>query len=779
MKHFIYTATLILVSVMGAISQNEPDKFWARVNETTIIVSGARQIIPNKYQTFKIVSNELKFKLFSAPHEKRTKINLSSTIITLPLPNGAFQRFRVVESPIMEEGLVASFPNIKTFSVRGIDDVYASGKLDWTEFGFHAMILSPEGDFFIDPYCVGNTADYITYYTKDFTKPRDQIIPEAGLLTSKINENQINMGSSITERPFAKTSVAAACVGSDLRTYRLAIACTGQYAVAATGQSNPTNAQALAKVVTTVNRVDGIFEKEVAVRLELVASTTLVLYTVLPTGTAITPAPTATNQPFTGNNNANTLINESQSVITNQIGSANFDIGHTFSTGGGGLAQLGCVCNNAEKAEGITGSPNPVGDPYDIDYVAHEIGHQFKGNHTFNATTGNCNNNRNGATSVEPGSGVTIMGYASLCGTNDIASNSIPYFHAISYDEIVNFTNSLQGKSCAVTTTTGNQPPVVSGLTNYVVPISTPFYLTGSAIDPDGDAITYSWEETDLGAGIGGNWNSGNKPYFRSYAPIVSDTRFFPNVTVAASGNFTGTRGEYLPTSAQVLNFRLTVRDNKMGGGGVCHASNTITIDPSGPLMVTYPSETNIFWYTTSQKTITWDVNGTNSGPVGCDSVRILISNNAGGTYSVLVNSTLNDGDELITVPTVTLTTKSCRIKIECIGKIFYDIGNNNFTISTDPAANVRQVSANNSLGLSVWPNPFKDGFNFSVNNLNSQSLTQLQVVDVLGKVVLQYNYANKNQLKETVDVSELSSGIYFIKLSNNNNQSVYRVVKH
>jgi len=353
------------------------------------------------------------------------------------------------------------------------------------------------------------------------------------------------------------------------------VACTGEYAVAATGSATPTMAQTLAKIITSVNRVDGVYETEVAVRLVLVATETLVVFT------------NASTDPFNGNNNASTLIGESQSVISSTIGSANYDIGHTFSTGGGGLAGLGVVCINSQKASGITGSPNPVGDPYDIDYVAHEIGHQFAGNHTFNATTSSCGGgNRNASTAVEPGSGVTIMAYAGICGsTNDLAPNSIAYFHAISYDEIVNFTNLNNGNSCAATTSTGNQPPVVTGSGNYFVPKSTPFILTGSATDPDGDALTYSWEETEVGTA--GNWNANVKPYFRSYNPVTVPSRLFPIASVVLSGNYASVKGEFVPTSAQNLQFRLTARDNKMGGGGVCYAINTVSVTNAGPLSVT------------------------------------------------------------------------------------------------------------------------------------------------------------------------------------------------
>ncbi len=764
MKKITLLLSLAIFLNLGLNAQSNNDKFWSPESESAIKVAGKRQIIPNKYLAFQLIGSELKTQLSSAPSEISVKINQSTCIISLPLPNGTIQKFKVVESPIMERDLAAAYPNIKTYSVKGIDDPYANGKLDWNEFGFHGMVRSINGDFFIDPYCLNNLQDYITYYTADFEKDPSQKIPEVGVIPNT-DKDHISAPKKKTESEAKLNSTSpATCVGAQLRTYRLAVACTGEYAVAATGSTTPTIAQTLAKIVTSVNRVDGVYETEVAVRLVLVATQTNVIFT------------NAASDPFSGNNNAGVLIGESQTVITNAIGSANFDIGHTFSTGGGGLAGLGVVCSNSQKAGGITGSGNPVGDPYDIDYVAHEIGHQFSGNHTFNSVVGNCGGgNRNGSTAVEPGSGITIMAYAGICGSQDIAGNSIPYFHAISYDEIVNFTNFYGGNSCPVTTTTGNNPPVVTGSGNYVIPKSTAFILTGSATDPDGDSLTFSWEETELG--VAGNWNSGNPNYFRSYTPVVSRSRLFPRQSVVLSGNYVATKGEYVPASSQQLEFRLTARDNKMGGGGVCYAINNITIDNSGPLSVTYPNAAGIFWSIGTQQTITWAVNGTDVAPVSCDSVKILISYNGGTTYSVMNNSTLNDGSEIITVPTLTASISTCRIKIESKGNIFYDISNNNFEISTNVGIN--QVSKNNPVGLAVWPNPFTNQINFAANNLNSESLTEVKIIDVLGKTIVQFNYNHKSELNETLDLSKLSSGMYFINISNNSKQSVYRIIKN
>ncbi len=756
-------ALLLLSMQLGA--QSSANEIWTTIKEREVNRRGERQIVPMKYQTFRLNLSALKQTLATAPSERNKPVNLSSCIITLPMPDGTTQRFRVVNSPIMTEELAAAYPDIQTYSIKGIDNTYANGKIDWNEFGFHAMVLSPEGNFFVDPYCLNNTADYISYYTNDFVKDPAQILPEAGLITG--NEGQRKPIQTSTQGTGAKPAAVpvAPCVGTQLKSYRLAVACTGEYAVAATGQTGPSVAQTLAKIVTSVNRVDGVYETEVAVRLVLVSTETAVVFT------------SGSSDPFNGNNNANTLIGESQTVITNAIGSANFDIGHTFSTGGGGLAYLGCVCNNTNKARGITGSPSPVGDPYDIDYVAHEMGHQFGGEHTFNAITGSCNGNRSTNAAVEPGSGITIMAYAGICGNIDnLGSHSIPYFHAISYDQIVNFTGGL-GLACASSSATVNHPPVVNPLTDYVIPFGTPFYLTGSATDPDGDPLTYSWEETDIGTSAA-SWNAGVKPYFMSYAPTILTTRYFPKASVVAAGNYTNTRGEYLTSSPQALKFRLTARDGKMGGGGVCSANMNLTVDASGPFVVTYPSATGISWVSGTSQNVTWDVNGTDSGPVSCDSVKVLISYNSGNSYSVLLGSTANDGIESITVPTVTASIFTCRIRVESKGNVFYDIGNNDFTISTATDVGVPEISSSNAVGLSAWPNPATTVINVSAANLDAASETLLSVTDVVGKELMHINYGRRGNLVTTTDVSALAAGVYYLRVSNSSRAGVYRIIK-
>lgn len=732
---------------------------WKPINEKQINVTGKRDIVPEKFKTFHVNINSLKNILASAPLDKNVKADNSSIIIDLPMPDGAIQSFKVVESPVMEDALQNSFPNIRTYNVRGINDTYASGKLDLTEFGFHGMIRGSKGDVYIDPYCKWNNDDYITYYTSDFVKPLNERGTCEGVLG-----NSLNSAVDINAKTASPTAI---CAGANLKTYRLAIACTGEYAVAATGVASPTKAQVLAKVVTSVNRVDGVYETEVAVKLVLVPTTTVVLFTTA--GTGFTTAE---------NNNASTLISKSQSIITASVGTANFDIGHTFSTGGGGLAQLGCVCSSGSKASGITGSPSPVGDAYDIDYVAHEVGHQFGGNHTFNGNTGSCSGNRNASTAMEPGSGITIMAYAGICTGQDLAAHSIAYFHGVSYDEITNFINTGGGNSCDVMTATGNNPPTVNAGATITVPKSTPFQLTGSATDPDGDALTYQWEEMDAGT-TAGSWNTGSKPFFMSNVPTTSPTRLFPKLSVILAGTYTSTAGEYLPSTAQTLKFRLTARDNKVGGGGVCSATTSVTVNSTaGPFAVTSQSTTGITYPSGSTQTVNWSVNGTNAAPINVSNVNIYLSTDNGTTFTLLLANTPNDGSELVTLPTYTVNKPTCRVKVESIGNVFFDINKKFFAISAGTTGLNQYANANFSIQL--YPNPFSSSVKVDISATSSldENKTVINVYDILGNIVRTEKIKLTENYSNVFDFSNLANGSYIVEVTDGKQKSVARLIK-
>lgn len=749
-----------------SFAQSTSDDYWKPVNEAGIRYQGKRQIIPQKYLTFTLDLAQLKEVLGYAPSEKEVSIHHSKALVYLPAPDGSLQAFRVVESPMMAEALAQQFPDIKTYSIQGLTDPRATGKLDFNTYGFHANIRSvTQGDYFIDPYATDNIQDYIVYYTSDFAKDPAHVIPEAGLIPEDAHEHHGERKGVEDEKKNAEGGEAlktanAPCIGDRLRTYRLAVACTGEYAQAATGSSNPTVAQVLSRVVTTVNRVNSVYETEVAVRLELIANNSDILYT------------NPSTDPFSGNNNAGVLIQESQSVINGQIGAANYDVGHTFSTGGGGLAQLGSVCTTS-KARGITGSPSPVGDPYDIDYVAHELGHQFRGNHTFNGNAGSCAGNRNAATSVEPGSGITIMAYAGLCGGGNLGSNSIPYFHAVSFDEMVNFVTSGSGSSCGVSTTTGNNAPVVSAGSTYTIPKLTPFELKGSATDADGDPLTYSWEALNPGAAAG-NWNSGNVPYFRSYAPDTIGNRLFPRLNVILTGSTTGTRGEYYPQSAQTLLFRLTARDNKAGGGGVCYENSAVVVTNDGPFKITDPNAAGLVWYQGAWPIVTWDVAGTNNAPISCDRVNILISLDNGVTFQPLIMDTENDGSHSVWVPTVTSDVTTCRLRIECANNVFFDINDFNFAISA--LVNTDALTDAHGMQLSFYPNPAQQSIQVNAELPLGFTHAGMVITDIRGKELYRSAIAESIH-KKTLDLSGFAAGVYLLRLESNSGHITRKLI--
>lgn len=395
------------------------------------------------------------------------------------------------------------------------------------------------------------------------------------------------------------------------------------------------------------------------------------------------------------------MLGENQATVDAVIGNANYDIGHVFSTGGGGIAGLGVVCVTGAKAEGVTGQSNPVGDSFDIDYVAHEIGHQFSGNHTFNGTSGSAIGKINSATAYEPGSGSTIMAYAGICFPQDLQAHSDPYFHSASYDEVDAFTSTGPASSAFNITPTGNLPPVISALptqTTYM-PCQTPFALTATATDVNGDTLTYCWEEFDLGPAqnpIASPRDNGSSPIFRSYNPTTSPTRVFPSLQYILSNANTPpatygsgyVTGEYLPTTTRTMNFRVTVRDNAAGGGGVNWASMRVaSLASAGPFAITSFNTADRL-VIGSTRTITWSVNNTGAGTtINCANVKITLSLDGGQTFPVVIAASApNTGSYSFVVPN-NATTQG-RIKVEAVGNIFFDINNANFIVQVAGASN-------------------------------------------------------------------------------------------
>jgi len=653
-----------VTSASAAVAKESPDGLYQLRKEVPLIHGQNSVLEPLlRGQPFTADIGRIKSILLAVPPANASPMSVALPPVQLSLPtpeSGKFLRFAMEEVAIMHPQLAAKYPEIKTYRGRGLNDPGARLALDITPAGMHAQIRTGDGTIYIDPYYRDNNRVYVSYYQRDVLRN-----PKTEGFFCLTPDNTV--GAVKRENPSTSS-------GTQLRTYRLACAANSTF----TNFTGNTVASGLAAVVVVMNRVSAIYEEEFAIRLQLIPNNDTIIY---PT----TGNPINGPDPYTNDSSA---YSENQSNLDAKIGSPNYDIGHVFTTGSGGVAYVGVVCRNGQKALGTTGQPNPIGDSFNVDYVAHEMGHQFGGNHTFNGTGSHCTGgNYSPAHAYEPGSGSTIMAYAAICGVDDdLAPNSDAYFLFENISEIVAYTTTGFGNSCPLTNATGNSVPTVNAGPNHTIPSRTPFALTGSASDPDSDTLTYCWEERDLGPAQPGNLpDNGSSPIFRTFYPTYTPTRIFPkigNIVAGIFDNVAPPHGETLPMTNRTLNFRLTVRDNRINGGAVNSADTAVTVVENGTgFSITAPIGGGPF-ANGSTIPLSWNVTATNQPPVNTASVKVSLSIDGGYTYPyILLGSTPNDGSQNVTLPGGVTSTRA-RIKIEAIGNIFFAISPVNFTIN-------------------------------------------------------------------------------------------------
>lgn len=738
-----YAITLFfaILSFQFVWAQDSSRNFWKKMDQNQLRTS-KRSAYPTHFEAYTLQTGAMKNYLSNAPIEITLGLRQSSFIIELPTPDGSFNRYTLVESPVMEEGLAAAYPFIKTYAGQGIDDPTAAIRCDMTQFGFHSYVLSANGIIYIDPVEFGNSENYMVYFKHDI--PGELYRPNCLL---KTDEEKAELNNA-HDRLYQPTSIQS--IGSQLRTYRLALAADGEF----TAFYGGTVGGALAGITTIMNRVNGVYEKELDIHMNIIANNNLIIYT------------NAATDPYTDSDGV-AMLDENQMNLTSVIGSANYNIGHVFSTGGGGIAGLGVVCNTTYKANGVTGLPDPpgpIGDAFAIDFVAHEMGHQFGAYHTFNCTTGNCGGNtRDAGSAFEPGSGSTIMGYAGICtDTNDLQNNSDAYFHSRSFYEIVNYSTSGGGGACAVATSTGNNPPVLTmPALSWTIPYQTPFKLTATATDADADPLTFCWEQYDLGPS--GNWSapSGNAPLFRSIAPVSSGTRLFPKLNKILTPASVDV-GEVMATYARSVKFRCTVRDNRASGGGVIYSPFVVTvnvINTTVPFAITAPNTTGISWIAGTTHTVTWNVAATDVTPINTANVNIYLSTDNGTSFPINIATAVpNNGSYSFTVPNN--PTANARVMVEGAGNIFFDINDKKFTI-TAPVG-ITEYSISNNINL--YPNPAGNEFHF-VLNTQTPGLCRITLNDLAGRMIKELSFEKNHSMADrTIDLSDVAGGMYLVR---------------
>lgn len=623
---------------------------WQKTDFRSVTIEGERKIVPNKYISLALNVESFQSTLFGMK---------DFVFMEMPTPDGKFYTYRISESTCMEKELADKYPNIRTYTAVCVSNPNITAKLDFTSKGFHAMFFNETGTYFIDPYTDKNIHFYTCYYKNDYHVAGKHLDCN-GDYTSEALYRMNNTDNS-----------TALVSDNKKRILRLALSCTVEYSKAVDGP-NPTKEGVLSAMITSLNRINGIYEKELSIHMNLVAKNDTLIF--------------LSSDPFS-NFDGYAMLNQNQNVIDARIKNANYDIGHVFSTGGGGIAGLGVVCIQGEKANGVTGSPDPVGDAYDVDYVAHEMGHQFGANHTFNAGTGSCSGNRNASTAYEIGSGTTIMSYAGICNNNDIALHSDDYFHRISLLEIMEYISST---SCAQIEPSNSIIPQVENYSaTYYIPYITNFELPAFATDPDGDAINYCWEQSDLGPQV--NWNNTNNtkaPLFRSFLPTINNVRIFPTYEQIID-NIVKYKGEVLPELTRDIKFKCTIRENR-NGWGQFNAPEYIlllkVISTPSPFRVTNFVQDTVIKGNTTQ-TIKWDTTTTTQAPISCSNVNIYLSLDSASTFPILLASnTPNDGIEIVTIPDIYTQDYSSRIKVKGVNNVFFDYNDGRIKIEkSDP----------------------------------------------------------------------------------------------
>lgn len=678
-----FLTTLSLLFSVALLSAQSNGRYWSDIEPNQVVAPEDALIekVPDAHRLLSLDLDQMRSDLANAPMEYTSAARTRPAVVSLPMPDGSYEEFEVVESPNMMPALATKFPEIKSFYGVGKNLIGARTRFDYSPTGLFGSIDYNGESVYLMPAMTMQDDFYVCYYKHDID-PSELPVTQCGVTKEFMIENsRINKqlkqeahdhdhGNAVVTRNLGELV--------ELRTYRTAITTTAEFSNANGG----TVSSVMSAVNTAINRLNLFMVNDCDVKFLLVDGTEELFFF------------DTSGDPFNINALGSDLTNANQTLVDNVIGTANYDVGHLFQQGTcfriddqGNVSQSlggqagGRVCTANGKARGIDCFSGGIISTVD-NIMTHEMAHQFAAGHTWNNCPG-VDSQFAGGSATEPGSGSTIMSYSGSCGAQNVFSFGVNYFNNESIVEVMNYSQLGTGSTCAnVIETSNNQPEVTLDYANgFFIPISTPFQLTGTATDDDGEILDYCWEQHDFG--IYGPMNNpmGDAPLFRSFPPSTTgQTRIFPNIGDLVNNQYP--INEYLPDYSRNLTFRLTARDNNPEAGGVDWEEVAFrSTESAGPFLVDFPNDSGESFVAGDEETIMWDVANTDNGVVKCKVVNILMSIDGGLTYPfTLACSTPNDGEEAVTIPNIVSGT--ARIKVEAADNIFFDISNNNFSVA-------------------------------------------------------------------------------------------------
>ena len=667
-KHCLLLATLCALSNTAVFA--ETASFWS--DQNTIAARGLESYYPSNdrgvenARTLTLNTEAMKALLVpsveSSPSDTNLQARAAAQIsVELPLPDGSNVQLTLEKTTVLPPKLAAKYSSIMTYKVAEANGDVVSGRVDFTELGFHAMLQTVDGQtLFIDPADTTSSENYISYRKAEQSS-------DVAFQCNEPGNHSEHAHSPLSERsPFQSRAAARTRSNEGIIEYRMAIAATGEY----TQLQGGTTSAALSAMATTLNRVNHVYEQSLGIRLSLIENNDELIYT------------NSSTDPYS-NYNIESMLAENQKNLDSVIGSENYDIGHVFGTSGGGLAYIGSVCTGNNKARGASGIRNPNNDSFDIDYVAHEIGHQFGATHTFNSNQGICTSGaRTSISAFEPGSGSSIMSYVGGCGTDDLQSFADAMFHSGNIEQINQNVMTGTASSCGIAHASTNSAPLAFAGSSYTIPANTPFELTAAATDADNDLLQYSWEQIDTGTASALKVDTGNNPLFRILPPTNNAMRSFPALQTILGTGFV--KGETLPSTDRTMNFQVAVYDGNHAPS-LDRVSLKI-ISNNGGFKLHLPASQYKPGTTIG---VSWDTANTQNSPINCSTVDLELSTNGGNLFDVeLAKNIPNTGYANVYLPQSIATTNSGRFKLSCSNNIFFSISSKNFTIDPNVQAN-------------------------------------------------------------------------------------------